>query len=85
INSAETTPVQTEHRSLLPEAVLPPVKNSFTKQDLFEDDIQRNLNPKYIFETFVIGNSNTFAYAAAQAEASKPAKDYNPHFIYGGV
>ena len=36
INSAETTPVQTENRSLLPEAVLPPVKNSFTQQDLFE-------------------------------------------------
>lgn len=45
INSAETTPVQTENRSLLPEAVLPPVKNSFTQQDLFEDDIQSNLNP----------------------------------------
>mgnify|MGYP001428543416 CR=1 FL=1 len=56
INSAETTPAQTENRSLLPEAVLPPVKNSFTQQDLFEDDIQSNLNPKYIFETFVIGN-----------------------------
>ena len=85
INSAETTPVQTENRSLLPEAVLPPVKNSFTQQDLFEDDIQSNLNPKYIFETFVIGNSNRFAYAAAQAVASNPAKAYNPLFIYGGV
>ena len=72
-------------RSLLPEAVLPPVKNSFTQQDLFEDDIQSNLNPKYIFETFVIGNSNRFAYAAAQAVASNPAKAYNPLFIYGGV
>ena len=85
INSAETTPVQTENRSLLPEAFLPPVKNSFTQQDLFEDDIQSNLNPKYIFETFVIGNSNRFAYAAAQAVASNPAKAYNPLFIYGGV
>ena len=82
INSAETTPVQTENRSLLPEAVLPPVKNSFTQQDLFEDDIQSNLNPKYIFETFVIGNSNRFAYAAAQAVASNPAKAINPLFIY---
>lgn len=66
-------------------SMLPPIKNSFTQQDLFDDDIQSNLNPKYVFETFVIGNSNRFAYAAAQAVAVNPAKAYNPLFIYGGV
>ncbi|WP_405379424.1 chromosomal replication initiator protein DnaA [Phascolarctobacterium sp.] len=44
-----------------------------------------NLNPKYIFETFVIGNSNRFAHAAAQAVAANPAHAYNPLFLYGGV
>ncbi|MGA8115109.1 MAG: chromosomal replication initiator protein DnaA [Actinocatenispora sp.] len=42
------------------------------------------LNPKYTFETFVIGSSNRFAHAAAIAVAESPAKAYNPLFIYGG-
>ncbi|MEW2356092.1 chromosomal replication initiator protein DnaA [Spirillospora sp. NPDC029432] len=41
------------------------------------------LNPKYTFETFVIGSSNRFAHAAAVAVAEQPAKAYNPLFIYG--
>jgi len=43
------------------------------------------LNPKYTFDTFVIGNSNRLAHAASVAVAESPAKAYNPLFIYGGV
>ncbi len=50
-----------------------------------ENDSSASINPKYTFDTFIIGSSNKFAHAAAVAVAQNPGKRYNPLFIYGDV
>ena len=78
---AEITGVNYEIRFILPEEV---------KQEKAPAPVQKNLyvpnlNPKYTFDTFVVGSNNKFAHAASLAVAESPGEIYNPLFIYGGA
>ena len=53
-------------------------------QDLYINK-EDNLNPRYVFDSFIVGSFNELAYAASQAIIQKPGVSYNPFFIYGGT
>ena len=67
-----------------PTATVTPISKAGRGQAVQAESVElTRLNPKYLFDTFVIGSSNRFAHAAAVAVAEAPAKAYNPLFVYG--
>jgi len=65
--------------------VLPAEREKYVVEEVQEPINVYSLNPKYTFDSFIVGGSNQFPHAAAQAVAQNPGASYNPLFIYGGV
>ena len=83
--TSEPTPARRPPtRTPSPVATVSPAADAAARPSLRpRKEIDARLNPKYTFETFVIGSSNRFAHAAAVAVAENPGKSYNPLTIYG--
>jgi chromosomal replication initiator protein len=77
-SAAPPAPVVVNHAPVRTRQAEPAPERSGAHGDL-------NVNPKNTFDTFVVGNNNNFAYAAALAVSQAPGKSYNPLFLYGGV
>jgi len=87
LNLKEDINIKFETSTLQPSKLIQTnkIKKIEPKINNVDNNIEIFLQPKYTFDTFVVGNGNRFAHAACLAVAQSPAKAYNPLFVYGGV
>lgn len=82
VRNAPETGATNPDESQLSHVVAP---SADTRSSPLDGEVYNNINPRYTFADFVVGNSNQFCHAAAMRVAEKPGQSYNPLFIYGGV
>jgi len=83
---SEVGMAETRVEFLCDEPEAPPAPSPLVRQSRLDfDAVDHQLNPRYTFDSFVVGNSNQFAHAASLAVAEQPSKSYNPLYLYGGV
>lgn len=82
---SELTGADCDIKFILPEDIQEEEKEVPVSSNYNTNKEMANLNPKYTFDTFVVGSNNKFAHAASLAVAESPGEIYNPLFLYGGV